>query len=508
MAWIQNHWLVLLLLVGYTAMMVHHAAVGKRNTKGMTDYYVGGRSMGGVALGISFFATYSSTNSFVGFSGQAYEYGVAWLLLAVCAVGFSAAAWLWIAPRLRVFTAALDSVTLPDFVGFRFGSNRARVLAALIVLFASLLYMTAIFKGIGNLLQMFLGVPYPLAIAIVFVVVVVYTAIGGFISVVKTDVVQGLVMVVAAVMLFTGTASAAGGIDSFFAVRDLPTGDRLFSWDTAMPFPVLFGIMVAGTMKFIVEPRQLSRFYALRDERATRQGMWTSTLAFLVVYSLLMPIGIFAHHLIPGGVTETDLVVPTLLSGGQVFSPAVASFLLVAMVAAAMSSLDSVLLVMASTCERDVVSVWRRPASEANAVRATRIYVFVFALITAVIALDPPGQIVTLTAFSGSLYAACFFPAIVFGLYWRRGNGAAVITSFTLGIATLTLWRFLPMAATVHAVFPAITFSIVGYCVVAMTGKQAPAPGVEEFFAEERRKRSVTSGRDASPDDRSRAANE
>ena len=73
--WILDHRLVLLTLAGYTGLMVYHALAGKRETKGVTDYYIGGRSMGGIALGISFFATYSSTNSFVGFSGQAYTDG-------------------------------------------------------------------------------------------------------------------------------------------------------------------------------------------------------------------------------------------------------------------------------------------------------------------------------------------------------------------------------------------------------------------------------------------------
>ena len=93
MTWISSNWLVLLLLAIFLALMVHHAWVGKRRTRGLVDYYVGGRSMGGVAIGLSFFATYSSTNSFVGYAGQAYSYGAPWLLLAPSAVMFSLIAW-------------------------------------------------------------------------------------------------------------------------------------------------------------------------------------------------------------------------------------------------------------------------------------------------------------------------------------------------------------------------------------------------------------------------------
>ncbi|MEM8934421.1 MAG: hypothetical protein AAGE94_24720, partial [Acidobacteriota bacterium] len=81
MTWLAEHWFALLLLAGYTGLIAHHALVGQRGTKTVADYYVGGRAMGGIALGLSFFATYSSTNSFVGFAGQAYTYGAAWVLV-------------------------------------------------------------------------------------------------------------------------------------------------------------------------------------------------------------------------------------------------------------------------------------------------------------------------------------------------------------------------------------------------------------------------------------------
>lgn len=472
MSWIQDHGLVLVLLLGYTVLLWHHARAGKRGTKGLADYYIGGRKMGGVALGLSFFATYSSTNSFIGFAGQAYTYGLPWLLLAPSVVVFSAIAWIWIAPRLRRATADMGSLTIPDFIGFRFGSDRARFLAALIVLFASFFYMAAIFKGIGNLLEVFLGIHYVTAIAVVFVIVMVYTATGGFISVVKTDVVQGLLMVVAAVLLFSGTVRMAGGVSSFVAVRDRPEAAHLFSWDAAMAFPLLIGIIVAGTIKFLVEPRQLSRFYALADDREARRGMWVSTLTFLVVYSLLVPLGIYAWNILPEKLPETDLVIPTLLSDGAIFGPFVGSLVVVAMIAAAMSSLDSVLLVTASTCQRDIVGLFRKSTSEHHALRATRLYVVLFALITAIIALDPPGSVVTLTAFSGSLYAACFLPAIFLGLYWRRGNGAAVVSSFVAGIGTLLLWPFLPLASSLHAVFPAMFLSAAAYIVLSRARPQ------------------------------------
>jgi SSS family transporter len=466
---LREYWMVHSLLVLYTIMLAHHAWTGRQKTKGIADYYVGGRSMGGWVIGLSFFATYSSTNSFVGFSGRTYAWGLPWLLFIPTAVAFSLFAWIAVAPRLRAFTAAMDSLTIPDFIGFRFGSTPARVFAAMIVIVASFFYMTAVFKGIGNLLEVFLEIPYRLSIVIVFFIVMTYTMIGGFISVVKTDSVQGVVMMIAAVLLFVGTVNAAGGLGAAAEVRSQPGGEALFTWGGGVAVPVLIGTMVAGLVKFAVEPRQLSRFFALEGEKAIRTGMWVSSLTFAAVFSLLIPVGIYARRIFPTGIEDTDLVVPTLLS--EVFGQGTSAFLMVAMVAAAMSSLDSVLLVMASTTERDVMVLVRPGRTEAQEMFWTKGWVALFAFITMVISLNPPGGIVELTAFSGALYGACFFPALVLGLHWRRGNGAAVIVSFLVGIAVLLGWDFVPGSAILHEIFPAMILSTLAYVGLSIAGK-------------------------------------
>ena len=462
--------------------MVYHAWAGNRKTKGLVDYYVGGRSMGGVAIAISFFATYASTNSFLGFSGQAYTYGAAWLLLVPFAVVLSLASWLFVAPRLRDFAESLDSVTIPDFIGFRFGSKAARVQAAVIVIFASFIYMTAVFKGIGNLLEAVLDLPYGVSIFLVLIIVMVYTAVGGFHSVVKTDVVQGVLMIIAAVVLFVGITRAAGGVGSFAELRDDPATANLFTWNTEIPVAMLLGILFATTIKFVVEPRQLSRFYALRNRAEARKGVWVSTLIFLFVFALLAPIGIYAHNILPEGFADTDRIVPTLLSSGEVFNPAFSAFLFLAIISAAMSSLDSVLLVMASTFERDVTTLWRAARSERSTLRATRIYVAVFALIAAIIALNPPGGIVAMTSFSGSLYAACFLPALLLGLYWHKGNGYSVVASFATGILTLTLWNRLFPDSNIHRVFPSVVLSLTAYLAAASLTAANSSEEVVKFF--------------------------
>ena len=379
--WLREHALILVLFVLYTGVLVHHALIGQRRTRDLADFLVGGRSLGGVILGVSFFATYASTNSFIGFAGKAYASGIAWLLIVPTVVILSFVAWAWLAPRLRGVTETLGSVTIPDYIGFRFNSRPARFVAALIVIFSSFLYMTAVFKGIGSLLVELLDLSYGLSLFVVVLIVCLYTMIGGFHSVARTDFVQGILMTLAAVLMFFAITRAAGGIGRLADLAQIGDG-ALVRWDTAQPLGLLIGVVFASTVKLIVEPRQLSRFYALETEAAAKSGLVVSTLSFLVVFSLLAPLGLYAHFVVGQGIADTDQVIPMMLSDPAIFPPVAQAFLFLALVSAAMSSLDSVLLVMASTAQRDLLGLLV-PADDRHAVRNTRICVVLFAAITA-----------------------------------------------------------------------------------------------------------------------------
>ena len=112
----------------------------------------------------------------------------------------------------------------------------------------------------------------------------------------------------------------------------------------------------------------------------------------------------------------------------------------------------------------------------------TRGWVALFALITALISLRPLAGIVELTAFSGSLYGACFFSAIIFGLHWRRGSGAAVMTSFAVGIGVLLGWDFVPGSEILHEVFPAMLFSTAAFVGVAVVTEDVANEKVRALF--------------------------
>ena len=466
MSWFVEHWIASSLLVIYVSVLFYNAYVGNKAATGMGGYYVGNRQLGGTVVGISFFATFASTNTFIGHAGKGYDYGVAWFTMAVLLVIFSWISWRWIGPPLRRFAAAWDALTIPDYIRGRILGDTPDaerhpllLLSASVIVFASILYLLAIFKGAGHLFQIFLGVPYEVAVGVTLLVVVLYTSIGGFVSVVRTDAIQGVLMLIGAMTIFYFVTQAAGGVTSVGQLTDMPAKEYLFDLNGAVPFAVLLGVSLSGALKLIVDPRQLSRFYGLKSDAEVKRGMWIAVLGMTLILACMFPIGLYAH-LILENVTDTDLIIPRLVNDPAIFPFWVTDLLIVSIVSAAMSSMDSVLLVASSTLYKNIIAPFKTIENE---VRWSRGAVIAFACISAFMALNPPGDIVGITIFSGSLYAVCFFPPVVFGLYGRVASAKTTLVSMILGMSTLILWITLGLSALLHEVFPALLLSSLIY---------------------------------------------
>jgi len=480
-SWISAHVAPLVAMGIYLVVIVVHAWRGHRATRGTADFYVGGRGMGGLVLGLSFYATFFSTNSFIGFAGVSYDVGFAWMAMGLVLLLFAVASWHFVAPRLRRATDELGALTVAEFLGIYYGSTTLRVAAAGVILVSSIFYMTAVFKGIGGTLQAYLSVPYEVGVGLVFVVVVGYTVFGGFISVVHTDAVQGALMLLGSVYLLISVLRAGGGwtalIERVAATPGIapdgrPLGEALLASTGTMPWALLLGVACAGGAKFLVEPRQVSRFFALKDDRALRVGMIVAPAAIGISYLCLLPLGVLARGLLAeGSVAETDAVIPMLLTDPQVTGQVAAAVILTALLGAAMSSIDSVLLVLAGAFQRDVVEVYAGSFDDARSLRFTRVHVVVFATVTALVALRPPGDILALTIFSGSLYAACFAAPLFGALFQWRGSPASAVGSMAVGGAVVVSWSTMTAGidtlSSIHPVFASVAASFLVYAALS-----------------------------------------
>lgn len=492
-----QHWPVLLALLAYLAVCFW---IGwhfrRRASRGVDDFYVARRSIPGWVVSLAFFSTFASTNTYIGQAGQAFASGLSWAWVGVLWTVFCMISWLLLGPRLRNQTVGLKSVTIPDYFDFRYRSplsRPTRVLSALTILFATLWYMAGIAKGCAHLLETVLGVPYAWGVAAILGFTCIYTVMGGMYSVLWTDAVQGLMMLVVAMVMAAIPFVYAGGIGPLFdrisnlthvSSSGAPIGDGLVTFGSLVSVTYILGIGLSVGMKQIAEPRCLVRFYSVDNAAGMRFAMiWTPIFLGLSLVCV-MGLGALVHGMADEReaaylIQNTDEVVGFMLA--KFDSPAVTAVCIAGLFAAGMSSLASVMLIVGTAAVGDIRNLWR-PAGARATVRWTKIAIIAYSGIVALITVYPPAGVVELTSFSGAVFAAGFFPAIFGGLYLKWGTGHGAFWSMLIGMAVTLLWRFgvrfrMPGMQDIHEIIPAFCVSLIAYLAVSrMTSRHRPTP--------------------------------
>lgn len=448
----------------YLGALVFFAVRARKKTQNIDDYYVGGRNVPTILVVFSFYATFVSTNSFIGHSGKSYVYGVSWLLVGLVLVLLAALSWLVVAPRFRRTAGILGSVVPSDLFRLHFNSPPAGAVAAAIILFDSVFFLAAVLLGASESMGALLGIPFYYALAIVFSVQLAYTAVGGYLADVWSDAVQAVILLVGAVALPCALVAGLGGWDAAWsrmrAVDSglLATGGSTFSllrFTTSAPLLFIVGIGLSGGLKLVADPRQLSRFYGLRNPTSARNGVLGVAALVAVTYVFLLPVGLLArvYPLPAEAAARTDFIVPWLLGDAQVVGPVMGTVILTALLAAAMSTIDSVLLVAAGALQRDLLPLFgtRRRQNDVGTARFVVVSCAVLALVLAGLSRAYPATdlgIVELTVFAGALYAGAFLPGLIGILYWKRASAAGAMLGMVFGVASTAAWKFL--VAPVH----------------------------------------------------------
>ncbi len=484
---VLGHWPILAALAAYLAVCI---GIGwhfrRRASRGVEDYYVARRSIPGWVVSLAFFSTFASTNTYIGQAGQAFASGLSWAWVGVLWTAFCMVSWLLLGPRLRNQTVGLKSVTIPDYFDFRYKSplsKPTRVLSALTILFATVWYMAGIAKGCAHLLESVLGIPYAWGAAAILGLTCAYTVMGGMYSVLWTDAIQGIMMLAVALVMAAIPFVYAGGIGPLFdRISNLshvtasgePIGDGLVTFASLVSVTYILGIGLSVGMKQIAEPRCLVRFYSVGDSAGMRFAMVWTPVFLGVSLVCVMGLGALVHGMATDAeaaylIHNTDEVVGFMLA--KFANPAVTAVCITGLFAAGMSSLASVMLIVGTAAAGDLRAAWR-PAGERSTVRWTKAAIIAYSCIVLLITVRPPAGIVELTSFSGAVFAASFFPAILGGLYWRWGTGHGAFWSMLVGMLVTLAWRFgirfrAPDMEAVHEIFPAFIASLVTYVAVS-----------------------------------------
>lgn len=466
-----------IVLIVYFGLILGIAIWSAFQTKTETDFIVAGRTIGPLVGGAVLAATQISAGTVVGTVGRHYLTGISWWY-----IWFGLwAGWLvsafFVAPKLRRFGA----LTVPDYVGARFGSEKARVLAAVLIIISYTIYLVAQFQASGEIALAIFGIEPIVAMLILLGSTAIYTLLGGVRSSSYIEFLQTLIMVTGLVVAVPVLLEKAGGFSqSVTFLRSLDV--RLIGWyygpKELAAFGIAFGLSIAAA------PYEMTRFYSMRDERTVRQAIMIC-IGFQVVIGLsVMALGMLTRVLFPNLASEDQA---SSIMAFEVLPPFVGALLLVAMISAIMSTVNSILLVTGASVAHDLYGRFIRPkSSQAHLVFVNRLSIVILAIIPLYFALQKLSDVQSIVVEQTKFIASFFFVPVVIGLNWRHGTAAGAIASMIGGFFACLIWELTGQHGFaqhgIDAVEVGVATSLVLFVVVSRFTKRVPAENLAVFF--------------------------
>jgi len=464
-------------LILYFGVVSGIALWSAKRTRTEEDFLAAGRTIGPFVGGAVLAATQISAGTVVGTLGRHYLTGVSWwwIWFGVWA-GWLVSAFL-VAPRLRRFGA----LTIPDYIAVRFGSEEARALSAILIVVSYTIYLVAQFQASGEIALAIFGIQPLTAMLIVVASTGFYTLLGGVRSSSYIEFVQTLIMVVGLAVAVPVLLDQVGGFAP--SLRFLDSLDaRLLGWyygpKEIAAFGIAFGFSIAAA------PYEMTRYYSMRDERTVKQAIGVSIGFQFLIGGTVLILGLLTRVLFPTLPSE-DMA--SSIMAFEVLPPIVGALLIVAMLSAIMSTVNSVLLVTGAAVAHDLYGKFVRPdASQRRLVTVNRIAIVALAIIPVVFALQKYGDVQTIVVEQGKFVASFFFVPVVIGLNWRRGTAAGAISAMLGGFLAVLIWEFTGQRGFgqhgIDAVEVGVATSLVLFLVVSRFTRPVPRANVETFF--------------------------
>lgn len=435
--------LTVTLLVCFFALMIGVGVYCRKHTSNVDGFVLGGRSVGPWLTAFAYGTSYFSAVIFVGYAGQfGWNFGVAstWIGLGNAFIG-SLLAWSVLGRRTRIMTQALDSKTMPDFFGKRYGSEKLKVAASAIVFVFLIPYTASLYNGLSSLFNSAFEIPYWVCILVMAVLTGVYVIFGGYMATAINDFIQGLIMLGGICAVIAAVLHTNGGLMA--SMQALAEGSR-GSWEYASflgPNPVfLFFVVMLTSLGTWGLPQMVGKFYAIKNENAIKKGTIISTFFAIIVAGGCYFLGGFGRlFMTQDEVTAKgfDAIIPTMLS---TLSPVIIAIVIVLVLAASMSTLSSLVLTSSSTLTLDVVAPLRKGGmSEKRKILVMRLLVVFFIALSAVIAIlkdtiwSDVVFIAQMMGVSWGALAGAFLAPFLYGLYWKKTTRASVAACFVFG---------------------------------------------------------------------------
>ena len=452
-------------------------------------YFIGGRGMNGLILAMTTMATYTSVSSFVsgpGAGGMTYGYTQVWVAATQVPVTFMVLGVL--GNKLAIVSRRTGAVTVAGYLKARYKSDLLVVVTSLLMVVFFIVQMIGQFKGGATLVSVITGMDYKIGLLIFAIVVVIYTAFGGFTAVVITDTIQGLIMCLGTAILLISAFTAGGGLANINAnlaaklpdVWDNLTG--IFGPGTLLSYWILVGFGTIGL------PQTAVRAMGFKNTKSLHSAMWIGavTCAFVIVGMHLA--GVWCGALIDTStLPNSDYFIPTVVL--QIMPVGIAGLFLAAPLAAVMSTVSSLLILASAAIIKDIYRTYyvkdnaeRQAKYEKNLSKFTIGGTLVVGIVTVLLALNPPDIIWVLNLFAmGGLECAFFWP-LVGGLFFKKGTKQGAVAASIGGAAFYIFAYYNVKVLGINAVVWGLLVSAILFSVVCLA--TCPKEGLDKDVLE------------------------
>ncbi|MBH31697.1 MAG: sodium:proline symporter [Candidatus Marinimicrobia bacterium] len=453
------------MLTKYAALTIYFVilfgigVLASRRIQSLQDYYVGGKKLGYWIAAFSARATGESGWLILGVTGMGAMMGVSafWVVLGeVLGVYIS---WQFMAKKFKRLTDEYEAITIPDYLVGRFGSttNNLRTVAAIVLSVFVIIYVSAQIDITGKTFETFLGINYYTGAIVGFTIVLTYIFTGGFIAVAWSDFFQGSMMFGGLVLLPLVTVLMIDFPDGIFSKLEMIDPGLLSLWGpaglTAVNVATIIGLATIG-LGFMGSPQVYVRFIAIRNEQEIQKGKWVAVIFTLLTDSAAVFIGILGRVLFTGigDIPETifgvgaEKVLPVLVE--TIMPMALVGLYIGVILAAVMSTIDSLLVVASSAVTRDLYQkVLGKGGNDVKLTSVSRLTTVFMALLAlglsmTVALLSPDRTIFWFAIFGWSGIASTFCPTIILSLFWKGFTEKGAIAAMIGGFVTVPLTKF------------------------------------------------------------------
>lgn len=470
------------------------------------DFYLGGRKLGPIVTAMSAEASDMSSWLLMGLPGVAYLTGLAdatWTAIGL-AIG-TYINWLIVSKRIRRYTeVAGNSITIPDFFSRRYhdDKNILMCIAAIVIIIFFIPYTASGFAACGKLFSSLFGIDYFWAMIISAVVIVGYTALGGFLAASTTDFIQSIIMTVALIVVLAFGINQAGGMDAVINnAKDLSGYLSLVKIHNTKTLGAdnysLISIVstLAWGLGYFGMPHILLRFMAIEDDKKLSTSRRVASIWVVISLAVAVFIGVVGNGMTKAGAigelsnsnSETIIVrIADLLSQNGIFFAIIAGVILAGILASTMSTADSQLLAASSSVSHNLfVGLFKKELSQKTALIVARISVIIIAIIAIFIARDPNSSVFNIVSFAWAGFGASFGPVVLFALFWRRSNKYGALAGMVSGGIMVFVWKYLirPFggAFDIYELLPAFIVASIFIVVVSLLTEEPSEEITKEF---------------------------